>query len=275
MNKSDIRYANGNLGRLDFKVEEINNKSLMRKPGKNIIKRAFLFVAVIISSKVSAEGIKWPSENKGIYVQAGLRLIDDRSRNSNYTLEKYGMRPSGFHTMYGTWRPGFAVGLKDSITIFGKMFVWDNSVGFQSAGQNYHGRYGETISDSSGGSFEHWQEYVDPVVKYYIYCRSSLDVPIAKHFYVSPLVQYDYRIGTKIPPGPIELALFGVYDFQNNNLDFHRKFNVKIGLQFGYSITSNLDVSIAYLEGMNESIYVEAGHPWKNIQKEVNISYKL
>ena len=88
-------------------------------------------------------------------------------------------------------------------------------------------------------------------------------------------MQLDYRIVTKVDKGPLGLALWGVYEPQTNELTGLKTINYKAGALIGYKINSSTDIRISYLRGLNESILVEQGDPWRNTQRTVSITYQI
>ena len=178
--------------------------------------------------------------------------------------------------MNGSWRPSLAIGSKDSFSAGRVNLSWDNAVGFQWAEQDYWGRYPKENIDTNGGNIiTSFEQHHSLVKKYYFFFRTSVDVHLSKRFYISPILHVDYRFYTRIPKSTTELNRFGVYDSRKDALTYHKNFNYKIGVKLGYRVSPRLDLNISYLQGVNESIYVESGHPWRNVQREICLNYKL
>lgn len=157
------------------------------------------------------------------YCVFGWELIQDESFDANYSFANFGLSEHGYHTVYGGWRPSVGYGHKSKYRLKNIVINWDKTIGFQYASQTYWGRYKEEIIDTNGGPPTLiGPEYKDKINKYYVFLRTGIEIMVGQRFYITPTMQLDYRIVTKVDKGPLGLALWGVYEPQTNELTGHK-----------------------------------------------------
>lgn len=215
-------------------------------------------------------------DSKRIRFSVGVSLIQDESIMKSYTIEKFRKTPQGYHSMFGSITPSFALGYRDSFTFRDSRFAQYVNVGFQPSDQLYLGEYFKEIDDGMGGVIAIPDGYERNVKKYYMFLSTGVQIKLNKLMFVGPSFMVDYRVKTRISEQSVkELLLFNVYDRDKNKLRFHPPVNVKVGLELGTNINRHIDFRLGYRYGLFRSITVEPNYNWYNFQLEAMLSYTL